>query len=710
MQAHNNNVEEFLGTPRTIFVVPVYQRNYDWLDGNCEQLFSDIVRAIKNDKEHFLGTICFKSTTSHEKSIIDGQQRLTSITLMLRALYEITEDEELKREISEGFLVNKGHSIDSDFLRVKLHLNERDDEVYRIILNNSFNTAKSKLNAVQRESRIFQNYKLFIKLVSDFLAKKGSAEKLLESLNYLSIIELEIQNENPQEIFESLNSTGLDLTNVDLLRNYLLMQFAHTEQTQLYKKYWSPIEDYVGVDNMESFFVDYLIFKKRSDAVSLSGRRSHINERTLYKAFKDYYVNFPIDDLFEKTETIFSDMKKYAELYGITIFKPDTNLERESPLRRKLYSLLEVNEAGNTRCLLLDLLDKHEKGLISDEVLDETVTAISSYSFRLRVCYGKSFSRQFAGNVMIRIDQLASLDNFADDFWSAMCFGKGASSFPNDDDFARALATKDMYLTLRSRGTKYLLYTLEANSPFPKGLPAFEDETISIEHVIPQTLNGKWKQYLGAKEANEYQQYLHKLGNLTLTSYNSEMSNKSFDEKKVVYASSNFYYTREITKTPKWNLDEVNKRSEALANLAINIWPLPQTHQTAKQTKETLHLLDEDISQFGSTKPTKIYIDDEELIVDAWADFIPVICEKLRAMNEDVFMEIASPTYMKAFTRDDETKKLSQNEDYTHIVEDIYINRKKSAYSTLDLTTRIIREFDTKAGTNVFDSIMFETK
>ena len=165
MQAHNNSIEEFLGTQRTIFVVPVYQRNYDWLEGNCEQLFYDMIKAVEANKPHFLGTICFKSTSSHEKSIIDGQQRLTSITLILRALEEVVEDEEIKKEIRTSYLLNQGHSIDTDYLRVKLHLNERDDEVYRAILNNSFSAVKSRLNSVQLESRIFQNYKLFIKLI-----------------------------------------------------------------------------------------------------------------------------------------------------------------------------------------------------------------------------------------------------------------------------------------------------------------------------------------------------------------------------------------------------------------------------------------------------------------------------------------------------------------------------------------------------------------
>jgi len=710
MQAHNSTIEEFLSTPRTIFVVPVYQRNYDWLDNNCEQLFSDLVESVRKNREHFVGTICFKNTTAHEKSIIDGQQRLTSITLMLRALQEVTKDEDIKREISDDYLMNKGHSIDSDYLKVKLHLNDRDDEIFRVILYNDENMAKNKLDSIQKDSRVFQNYKLFIKLITEYLSKKGNEEDILEALNRFTIIELEIQNENPQEIFESLNSTGLDLTNVDLLRNYLLMQFPHAEQTDLYKEYWSPIEDYVGVTNMEAFFVDYLIFKKRTDAIQISGRRSHVNERNLYIAFKEYYLSYPEKDIFQKTKTIFADMKKYAEIYSTTIFKSGDVLERETDLRKKLFSLFELNEATKSRALMLDLLDKHANGLISDEDLNIAILAISSYSFRIRICYGKSINRQFVGSVMARIDQLNCFDNFSNDIWPILSFGKGSFSFPNDKDFKEALATKDMYLTLRSKGTKFLLYTLEENSPFPKGLPVFDDESISIEHIMPQTLTAKWKTYLGPKDSNEATMFMHRLGNLTLTSYNSEMASKSFDDKKsMFYESSNFHYTREIKKVEKWSIDEINKRGEKLAEKALTIWMLPKQFQS-NTPKETLHTLDEDFSQFTSSKIAKLYIDDAEYNIDNWMQFITSLCDKLRTANEDVYKVVINPNLIKAFIRDDDTKKLGLNEDYIMIDDDIYLNKKRSAYSTLELAVKILQEFDQRAETDYLNSVIFEIK
>ena len=238
MQAHNNDMQNFLGAPRTIFVVPVYQRNYDWQNDNCKQLFHDIVGVIDSGNEHFLGTICFKVYSSHERSIIDGQQRLTSITLLLKAMYDFDDDEDNRTEINDQYLYNKGRGIDNDFLKYKLHLNKRDDAVFHILLDNEKDKVKDKLSLTQRNSRVYQNYLLFGELVSEYVEKGGSVGDILEAMRSLTIIELEIQQENPQEIFESLNSTGLDLTNVDLLRNYFLMQFKHDKQTKLYEDYW----------------------------------------------------------------------------------------------------------------------------------------------------------------------------------------------------------------------------------------------------------------------------------------------------------------------------------------------------------------------------------------------------------------------------------------------------------------------------------------
>ena len=710
MQAHNNTIEEYLGAPKTVFVVPVYQRNYDWKDENCRQLFNDIVNVAETGKEHFLGTICFKVYSSHERSIIDGQQRLTSITLMLKAMYDFDDDEDNRAEIRDQYIFNKGRGIDSEFLRYKLHLNKRDDIVYHILLDNSKDSIEDKLAPVQKKSRIYQNYLLFYDLVSDYVGRGGSVGDILEALRSLTIIELEIQQENPQEIFESLNSTGLDLTKVDLLRNYFLMQFDHARQTMLYEDYWSQIEDLIGTDRMEQFFVDYLIFRKRSDSITISGRRNHINENTLYIAFKDYYSGLPFADNYEKTKNCFSDMKECALVYKDFLFSDEVNLGRESPMRKKLYFLLSINDTTKARSLLLYLFDLRKRGRIDDGMLDLAVDGISSLTFRARVCKAQGVNRQFAGNVMARLDEVEDYSQFIDAFWQAVTAGRGSYAFPTDAEFLDALENKPLYITLRSRGMKCFLYVMEMHSPFHKGLPAFDDDTITVEHIMPQTLNAQWKVYLSKETMEDYEASLHRLGNLALTNYNGEMSNKSFEEKKVIYKNTNYHYTKEITAYGQWQVQEISERSKALAKEALKIWALPAQYQQAKAAPKSLHVLGEDTSQFTYTKPSQLMIGDNEYPVSYWADFLPLLCQVLDKEDHKAFTDLARSGKISAFALEDDDHDYAGNSSFWHIGDDLYIRQFMSASNILETVSRITKAFDQAAGTDYSNNILFTLK
>ena len=709
MQAHNNNIEEYLGAPKTVFVVPVYQRNYDWRKEQCKQLFNDIVGIVASNQEHFLGTICFKVTNSHERAIIDGQQRLTSITLMLKAIYDYDDDEDNRTEINDQYLYNKGRGIDTDFLKYKLHLNKRDELVYHTLLDNDKDAVTEKLNTTQKNSRVYQNYLLFYDMVSSYVSKGGSVGDILESLRSLTIIELEIQNENPQEIFESLNSTGLDLTNVDLLRNYFLMQFSHDKQTALYDDYWCKIEDMIGVDRMEQFFTDYLVFKKRSDAITINGRRNHINERNLYIAFKDHYAGLVFDSNYEKTKHCFADLKATAEIYKNFVFSDDINLEKESPMRQKLFFLLSINDSSKARSLLLYIFDLFERGLIDEEQLNKAVDGIASLTFRARICKAQGINRQFAGSVMLRLDEIEDYSKFMEVFWQAMTAGKGSYAFPSDEEFRYALVNKDLYQTLRSRGTKYLLYTLEAYGPFPKGKPSFDDESITIEHIMPQTLNAQWKLYLTKETMESYEASLHRLGNLALTNYNGEMSNKAFADKRKIYENSNYYYTRQITDYEEWQITNIDNRSEKLADAALAIWALPEEYQQVKAIPASWHEIGEDTAQFAYTKPSQLMIGNNEYEISFWADMLPLVCEVLVKENHDAFLEVATSGKISAFLLSEEEDGVAQG-NYIHVTDNIFVPQFMSSARIVETVGKLSVAFDDAAGTDFASNILFSVR
>lgn len=710
MQAHNNTIEEFLGAPKTVFVVPVYQRNYDWQPDHCQQLFLDICGIVRTRQEHFLGTICFKVSNSHERSIIDGQQRLTSISLMLKAIHDFDEDDDIREEVNNQYLYNKGRGIDSDFLKYKIHLNKRDDVVYHILLDNPKSKVEDMLSPVQVKSRVYQNYLLFYGLIEKYVSDGGTTGDLLEALRSLTIIELEIQQENPQEIFESLNSTGLDLTNVDLLRNYFLMQFGYEQQTRLYEEYWSQVEDAVGVDRMEQFFVDYLVFKKRSDAITINGRRNHINERNLYVAFKEHYASLEGTDSYERTRKCFADLKDCAQIYKEFVFSDDINLNRETPMRRKLYYLLSVNDSGKARSLLLYMFALYRNGHITDEMLNIAVDGIASLTFRARLCKAQGVNRQFAGAVMMRLDTLSDYKDFVEAFWQAITVGRGSYAFPTDAVFRDALLHRDIYNTLRSRGTKYLLYMLEAHSDYPKGLPAFDDETMSVEHIMPQTLNAQWKVSLSKDSLEKHEANLHRLGNLALTNYNGEMSNKDFSEKKAIYQNSKFHYTLGICSYDSWQAADIEDRTRTLAEAALRIWYLPAEYQKTTAIPKSLHTLGEDTSQFTFTKPANLLIGDHDYSVNNWADFLPLLCRILDKENHEAFMELAKPEKISAFYLEDDSHVASSSASYTKINDTVYVRTFMSAASILDTVTRIAAAFDKLCGTDYAGNILFSLK
>lgn len=710
MQAHNSDIEEFLSAKSTVFVVPVYQRNYDWKGANCKQLFQDICHVVDTGNEHFLGTICFKVFSSHERSIIDGQQRLTSLSLMLKAMHDISDDEKIREEIEESYFYNKGHSIDTEYLKTKLHLNKRGDAVYRVLLDNNAGTIDANLTARQKESKVYTNYRLFYDLLQSYTNQGGKVGAILDSLCKLTIVELEIQSENPQEIFESLNSTGLDLTHVDLLRNYFLMQFSHQQQSDLYDSYWNKIEENVGVDHMQPFFVDYLVFRKRSDAISINGRRAHITDKTLYTAFKDYYMSQKAETDYEKTRQCFDDLRACSEIYRNFIFSPDVNVEKETPIRQKLYYLLGVNDTGKSRSLLLYLFNLYQEKKITSEMLNEALDAVSSLSFRAKLCKAKGINSQFAGNVMIRLDAIDDYSRFMDRFWEALTAGKGSYAFPTDEEFKQALVQKDIYQTLRSKGTKYLLYMLELHSPYHKGLPSFEDGTLSIEHIMPQTINDDWRHSLNEETLENYDFLVTRLGNLALTNYNSEMSNKSFSDKKKVYEHANFYYTKELSKASQWSSYEINKRSEKLVDAALQVWDFPKQYQKAKPLQNTLHTLDEDFTQFAYTKPSSLYIQDEEYSVGAWSDLLPIVCKSLIEEDKDAFLEMAHFGGIGSLAVSDDTTDYSQQRGYEPLTDNVFVYTAKSSKDTLSAVETIVKAFDEKTGSEYEDNIMFSLK
>lgn len=589
MQVNKNNITQFLTATNMCFMVPVYQRNYDWTEDNCKQLWADIKYLGLGDtaRTHFIGTICSKTTNGHEKTIIDGQQRLTTISLFVKAMHDYVDNTEFKNDLNATFLRNAGYGVSAEH-KVKLHLNRRDDIVYNKLLSHDNFTEATTLSADEAASRVYQNYAFFYDCL------KGLSEDrivdLRSVLDRLVIVDLDVEAENPQEIFESLNSTGLDLTDVDLLRNYLLMSLDYEVQSKLYEDYWYRIEQNVHPCNMTRFFVDYLIYVKKSDAMMLRGRRAHVNERNLYAAFKDHYMELAGEG--EKyvaseaaTKAILSNMYECSKLYKHLVFGDGLDMNSMNAIDRAVYSIVYLNQDVASRPVLLYVMDGFINKSLPEQDALTMLNACLSFVMRSRVVGSTGINGQFAGNMLQRLHAVDEPD-CVDAFWQAITSGNGKYAFPSDEEFREALLNRNIFEVLRSNGTKYLLYSLEQNSVSAKGLPRYDDTNITIEHVMPQTLSDDWQDYLG-EDVDYYEDYLNRLGNLALTSNNSEMSNRLFDagaamtgmDKKRWYAESSFFHTREISGFEEWSISQIRHRGKMLAEKCLSVWSLPSVYQ-----------------------------------------------------------------------------------------------------------------------------------
>lgn len=561
MKAHDSYLTSLLKLSDAVFNIPVYQRYYDWDTENCQQLFVDLEMIAQTGKEHFIGSIVYISigtATEPYYNIIDGQQRITSIMLFLKALHDSSNDNKFRKKIKRGFLINIG--LD-DEPKMKLKQIESDSGVYeKIIAQEDYN--EDDYTASERQSNILKNYLHFRMQIEQ---SKVSLQDLYNAIFKLEIIDVCLTNEDPQEVFESMNSTGRSLTNTDLLRNYLLMNLTHSKQEILYHKYWAKIEKYVGKKYMELYLVHYLILKRKSDSINIRRRSSKINKNTLYESFKLYYP--PEEKNPDRTAALLEDMCRYSLIYRKIV-----NNEKKTDLDKAINEIVFELSAEAAAIFIMYLLYVQEQEKISDNDILACVKACISYVFRLRMFKG-SISNQFFALAIQYYEKGDPASTAEDRVWSALNSGQGSYRFPKDREFKDAFETKDLYLEFKPQMIRYILYKYEK----ARTKEIVDPENVTIEHILPQDPK-KWRQHLAEIKDDRFEDNINKIGNLTLTKYNGEASNDPFVDKKKIYKSSGYCITREIADALDWNSTEIESRSRKMAQEALILWPLPDQY------------------------------------------------------------------------------------------------------------------------------------
>jgi len=559
MKATETNFLKFLqGTKQ--FIIPIYQRTYSWRISDCQQLWDDILRVAEDDQipAHFLGSVVYVSKDIYHISsitqmlVIDGQQRLTTLLLLLAALGEALEAQEAgqngaitRKKICNYYLFN---ADESDQAHYKLLLTQNDRDTLISILEQSEEPEHVSV-------RLKENYQFFKEQISQ---SPVSLATLYQGISKLIIVDISLeQKDNPQLIFESLNSTGMDLSQADLIRNYVLMGLDNEEQIKLYRKYWYPMEQSFGqtqnVALFNRFMRDYLTLR--------TGEIPNVDK--VYATFKVYHQKHPHLSM----EALVADIYQYSKYFTRMLLSRE-----QDPDLRKAFDEIKTLEVNVVYPFLLEVYHDYEQQRLSAPHFQAILELIESYVFRRIIC---GIPTHGLNKIFATLAKEIDKEHYLTSVQALFLQRSAGSRFPRNEEFQEAFVIKDIYnLPIRQR--RYLLSKLEN---YQRKEHANIDE-YTIEHIMPQNpnLSREWQEELGPDWQETQRKYLHTIGNLTLTGYNSEMSDRPFREKRDMefgFAHSPLRLNLGLGELEHWNAEEIKRRARRLAEFATKIWALP---------------------------------------------------------------------------------------------------------------------------------------
>ena len=666
MKGNASYLMKFLDGSQKRFIIPVYQRNYDWKKENCKQLFDDLVNVVKEGKEtHFFGSIVSYAHSRDEVVLIDGQQRITTVSLILIAIVNAlkkgvmtTTDDTLALRI-EDYLVDK---YDKTERKVRLKP-FRDDCVAfdRLIY-------KEESDYIP-ESTVTINYRYFYDRIVNY--KELTVDELFRAVNCLEIIDIELEpqhGDNPQLIFESLNSTGLDLTESDKIRNFVLMNLEPAVQESYYDKYWNKIEK-CSRDELDGFVRNYLTIKK-GVIPTLKG---------IYPAFKAYTKSQ--GDI----EGVLQDMLVYAFAYqDVVSFNVGDDGANEVAKR---LDLLDMTVAYP---FLMAFVAYAKQTAMGGREVYKVFSCVETFIFRRLMC-------DLPTNALNKI--FATLHNSVlknkretDTYSSVMIYllesRKLSGAFPKDEEFVNGFTGKNVY-SMRAKNKEYIFERLENGSSKEKNdvVGNIEKGILTIEHIMPQTLTTAWKQALGDDWETIQEKWLHTISNLTLTGYNSNYSNKTFQEKKTMkngFIDSGLRLNHFVAQFDKWDEEELVLRREKLSEMALSIWEYPVTAFVPEQKEDDIVSLSED-NGIATNRDIQYFIFREERQdVVSWSEMMWEMVNKLLAINPAIL-------YKEAVEKNVWFATSQTSSQYRKLAEGLYFCPTSSTWNKMSILKNLFR-------------------
>lgn len=625
MKANETKVDKFLATNETTFAIPVYQRNYDWTLIQCKQLLHDIIETGKSDdiNAHFIGSIVYVHDDVYtasgltELTIIDGQQRLTTITLIYISLYRLAQQLNNQMQVNrihKTYLINE---FAPEAEKLKLKPTENNKEALRHILN----------------SEVREEFKGYSKIIENFNFFKNSitaenyeiVQRGLSKLIFIDIA-LDRQRDNPQRIFESLNSTGLELSQADLIRNYILMGLSRINQENIYKSFWEVIEknakdETLNQTRVSDFIRDFLTLKNKEIP----------NKSNVYATFKENYPTTTVDILEENLLEIKSLSKFYNKLVN-------PKNEEDKAIRQQLEFInkLEINVAFP---FLMKVYEDYSNEVIDKQTFISVLALIQSFTFRRFVV---GLPTNALNKIFMSLYDKVEKDNYLFSIQKSLLLRSGVQRFPRDTETINALKEKDVY-NIKSKNRTYLLERLENyqnNEPV-----VIEGNTdITIEHIFPQNPDSKWKVELGNEEYNYIKEnYLNTIGNLTLSGNNGKLGNKYFTEKQVMndenkeqgYKFSRLWLNRELKTLKKWGRKEIENRTNVITERFINIWQHPDIQLESMRENNEVNIFE---AEDPNGKKIEYYVLlDQRRDVSSAKDFYVTVFQQLFELSSELF-------------------------------------------------------------------------
>jgi len=582
MKANELPINNFLQAPNVQFVIPVYQRNYDWTISECRELINDIVSVETESRgTHFIGSIVFihegAYSTSEVKElvIIDGQQRLTTINILYVALYRFAKDNNLQQDsdrLFNMFLTNQ--YVKQESSKLKLKQTDTNSLAFKAIL---FGNEKE----FSSYSNVIENFNFFEGVITS-----KNFQVILNGLSRLIFVEISLERDkdDPQRIFESLNSTGLELSQSDLIRNFILMDLEPKEQFRIFDQFWNPIEenawDSIKQNSLVSSYIrDYLTLKNKKIP----------NKRKVYNEFKKLYAGKKDDDFYQDLENI-----KSLSIHYKKFINPST--VENSNVRRELEYItrLEINVAFP---FLLQVFEDFDNGILENKELIKILKLIQSYVWRRFVA---GLPTNALNKIFMALYSEVDTEEYFDSVARALLKKKGSGKFPTNEDIKTALKDKDLYNT-QSKNRNYLFELLENYNN--REYVNTSNEDITIEHIFPQTPHKDWGNELSQDDYFVFKEkHLNTIGNLTLSGNNGSLGNKIYKAKKTMnhndgeqgYKFSRLWLNSYLNTIDSWDLNSYEERFGLIYERFLKIWEYPNVVVEEIEDTEEQNIFDAD--------------------------------------------------------------------------------------------------------------------